>query len=112
METPYCSTPTGVALGGGAPPAGDRLEPPRPNPFNPSTTIRFSLTRGGRVRVTVYNVAGARIRSLVDAPLEAGPHVVRWDGKDDRGRDAGSAAYFIRMDAPGGSETRKAILLR
>lgn len=112
METPYCTTPTGVALGGGAPPARDRLDAPRPNPFNPATEIRFALSRAGRVRVAVYNVAGARVRTLVDGPLEAGEHAVRWDGTDDRGRNSGSAAYFIRMDAPGGHETRKAVLLR
>jgi len=112
METPYCTTPTGVDLTEGAPTAPDRIDSPAPNPFNPETTIRFRVGRAGRVRVTVYNVAGARVRALVDRALPPGEHVVRWDGKDDRGRDVGSAAYFIRMDTVEGSQSRKAVLLR
>ncbi|HYJ32193.1 MAG TPA: hypothetical protein VE326_03145 [Candidatus Binatia bacterium] len=112
METPYCTTPTSVELSEGAPAAPDRIEAPAPNPFNPSTLIRFTVGRPGRVRVAVYNVAGARVRVLVDAPLPPGEHAVRWDGKDDRGRDVGSAAYFIHMDTAEGSRSRKAVLLR
>jgi hypothetical protein len=112
METPYCTTPTSVELSEGVPAAPDRIDAPAPNPFNPSTVIRFTVGRPGRVRVTVYNVAGARVRVLVDAPLPSGEHSVRWDGKDDRGRDVGSAAYFIHMDTAEGSRSRKAVLLR
>jgi flagellar hook capping protein FlgD len=112
MKTPYCTTPTGIEAAIGAPPAVDRLETPAPNPFNPSTTIRFAVARAGPVRVTVYNVAGARVRTLLDRTIEPGEHTVRWDGKDDHGRDVGSAAYFIRMDSATGSTTRKAVLLR
>ena len=57
-------------------------------------------------------MAGARVRSLVDKDLVAGAHVGSWDGKDDRGHDVGSAAYFIRMDAEGVSDSRKVVLLR
>src|SRR5687767_1192627 len=112
MEVPFCTTPTAVEAASGPPPSRSRIEPPAPNPFNPSTTIRFAVGSPGRVRVTVYNVAGARVRSLVDKDLAAGAHAVRWDGKDDRGHDVGSAAYFIRMDAGGTSESRKVVLLR
>ncbi|MGE5180344.1 MAG: FlgD immunoglobulin-like domain containing protein [Bacteroidota bacterium] len=112
MRTPYCTTPTGIEAAIGAPPAHDRLDTPAPNPFNPSTTIRFAVARAGPVRVIVYNVAGARVRTLLDRAIEAGEHTVRWDGKDDHGRDVGSAAYFIRMSSASGSTTRKAVLLR
>lgn len=112
METPTCTTPTSVELTEGVPSAPDRIDPPAPNPFNPETTIRFTVGRPGHVRVAVYNVAGARVRVLVDRRLQSGAHVVRWDGKDDRGRDVGSAAYFIHMDTAEGSRSRKAVLLR
>jgi len=111
LETPYCTTPTGVDPVAAAPPA-DRIEAPRPNPFNPSTSIQFTVGHSGPVRVAVYNVAGARIRLLVNRSLESGEHVVRWDGKDDHGRDVASAAYFIHMDTIEGTQSRKAVLLR
>jgi flagellar hook assembly protein FlgD len=101
-----------VELSEGSPAAPDRIGPPAPNPFNPETTIRFTVGRPGHVRVAVYNVAGARVRVLVDRILPSGEHLVRWDGKDDRGRDVGSAAYFIHMDTAEGSRSRKAVLLR
>jgi flagellar hook assembly protein FlgD len=48
----------------------------------------------------------------VDAPLVAGPHEVRWDGKDDGGRDAGSGTYFVRLEGGGDPVSRKVVLLR
>ncbi len=112
METPYCTTPTGIETASSPPAPVNRIDPPAPNPFNPSTAIRFAVARAGHVRLTVYNVAGARIRVLVDGVLPAGEHLARWDGKDDRGHDVGSAAYFIRMEGEGASASRKAVLLR
>lgn len=111
MEIPYCTTPTGIEASSSPRPLSG-IDPPTPNPFNPSTAIRFHTTRAGHVRLTVYNVAGARVRTLVDRPLPAGEHLSRWDGKDDRGHDVGSAAYFIRMEADGAAISRKAVLLR
>lgn len=112
METPYCTTPTGIETASSPPAPVNRIDPPAPNPFNPSTAIRFAVARAGHVRLTVYNVAGARVRVLVDGVLPAGEHLARWDGKDDRGHDVGSAAYFIRMEGEGASASRKAVLLR
>jgi hypothetical protein len=112
METPYCTTPTGVETASSPPVPKNRIEPPAPNPFNPSTAIRFAVASAGHLRLSVYNVAGARVRVLFDGNLPAGEHVVRWDGKDDQGRDVGSAAYFIRLDGQGAPVSRKAMLLR
>ncbi|HEV8128669.1 MAG TPA: FlgD immunoglobulin-like domain containing protein, partial [Candidatus Eisenbacteria bacterium] len=112
MEVPYCVTPTEVATTEVAPPRGGRIESAIPNPFNPSTLLRFSVARTGPVRLLVYSVAGARVRTLVDAPLTAGPHEVRWDGKDDGGRDAGSGTYFVRLEGGGDPVSRKVVLLR
>ncbi len=112
MEVPYCVTPTEVATTASTPPRRGRIEPAVPNPFNPSTLLRFSVARAGPVRLSVYSVAGARVRTLVDGPLSAGPHEVRWDGKDDGGRDAGSGAYFVRLEGGGDPVSRKVVLLR
>lgn len=84
-----------------------------PNPFNPSTTIRFSVGQGaGRVRLCVYDVAGRLVRTLVDAPLDVGPHEVVWNGRDSRGREVASGAYVCRMESKGASQTTKMVLLR
>ncbi len=113
FKTPYCYVPTGVEeTAGAAPAARPMLYPAAPNPFNPETAIRFSLPRRASVRVLVFNVAGARVRSLAEGVMEAGPHSLRWDGRDDRGRDLPSGAYFYRLEAEGVADARKLILLR
>lgn len=71
-----------------------------PNPFNPSTEIRFSLGQELPVTVEIYDVAGRLVRRLVQAEVRAqGPHAVTWDGCDDSGRDAASGAYLARIRA-------------
>jgi hypothetical protein len=84
-----------------------------PNPFNPTTTIRFGVAQQGRVTLRIYDVRGALVRTLVDDVREAGvEHRVRWDGRDDRGRSVASGVYFLRLEAQGFFETRKMVLLR
>jgi hypothetical protein len=81
-----------------------------PNPFNPSTTIEFELTRTGAARLDVFDVRGRRVRNLVQGALGAGTHSVVWDGRDARGDRAGSGIYFYRLDAEGASVVRKMVL--
>lgn len=83
-----------------------------PNPFNPSTTVSFDLARPGRVRLEVYNVTGARVRTLVDQVEAAGRHEIRWDGRDNTGSSVGSGVYFVVMEAEGVSESRKISLIK
>jgi hypothetical protein len=113
FETPYCFVPTAVSEG--APPASSArpvLHAAAPNPFNPATTIRFTLPRAAHARVMVFDVSGALVRTLTDGPYPAGTHVLRWDGRDDRGRELASGAYFYRLEADGARAARKLILLR
>jgi hypothetical protein len=112
MEVSYCATPTSVESPGGSSPPVARLLAPAPNPFNPSTALRFSLTRAAQVRLVVYSASGARVRVLADRPFGPGEHRLEWNGRDDRGHEVGSAAYLIRFEAEGRSETRKVVLLR
>lgn len=113
FETPYCFVPTGVEVArAGAPAARPVLHGASPNPFNPSTEIRFTLARPARARLFVFDVGGALVRSLADGPFGAGSHAVLWDGRDERGRDLASGAYFCRLEADGAREARKLILLR
>jgi len=74
-----------------------------PNPFNPSTDIRFSLPRDTRVSLRIYDVSGRLVRTLLDGERAAGPHSERWDGRNDRGQGTASGVYYIRLMA--GTET-------
>lgn len=68
-----------------------------PNPFNPSTTISFSLTETGRASLAVYNVTGQKVRELVSGTLPAGWHSVVWDGRDQNGKPVSSGIYISRL---------------
>jgi hypothetical protein len=92
----------------------NRLENAYPNPFNPTTTIRYSIAAAGRVSLRIYNAAGQLVRTLVDEaqlPRAEGFSVV-WDGADNRGRSVSSGVYFLKLTAGDFSQTRKAVLLR
>lgn len=103
-----------------ATPVGDDLAPARftmlqnrPNPFNPSTTIEFTVPENaGAVTLAVYDVSGRLVRTLVSGALPAGANRQVWDGRDAAGRTVGSGAYFYRLTGPGFSEARKMILMK
>ncbi len=95
-----------------APPQILRLSPVTPNPFNPRTTVVFELPRPQRADLSVYDAAGRLVRRLAAGDLPAGSHTAAWDGRDDRGGDAPSGAYFLRLSGESGSVSRKAVLLR
>ncbi|UCE24586.1 MAG: T9SS type A sorting domain-containing protein [Candidatus Zixiibacteriota bacterium] len=83
-----------------------------PNPFNPRTTIEFSLPSASRVSVIVYNILGERIRTLVNEPLPAGVHRVTWDGTDSEAKMVSSGVYFYQLKAGTYTATRKMMLLK
>jgi len=83
-----------------------------PNPFNPSTTIRFSLLQREHVRLEIFDVAGRVVRCLVDGPMNAGWNEARWDGKDNAGKAMASGMYFYRLCVGKEREAKKMILLR
>ena len=95
-----------------APPAQFTLAQNYPNPFNPETVISYQLSVVEEVELSIYNVLGQRIITLVDGRQEAGEHRVRWDGRDQEGRMVSSGIYYYRLTAGGFSESRKMILLR
>lgn len=88
------------------------LEPNAPNPFNPSTTIRFHLPEAGRVELTVLDLRGRRVRSLVEGELDAGLHTLEWAGRDDRGRAVASGVYFLRLVTRGEQRQQKMVLVK
>jgi hypothetical protein len=107
---PPTTTPTGAEEGEVF---ANRLGHARPNPFNPVTTIDYSLASAGHTTIRVFDAAGRVVRTLVDSQVEAGPHTVTWDGTTDTGRRAASGVYFIRMEGDGVvSVARKTVLLK
>ena len=83
-----------------------------PNPFNPSTEIRYQLPESGVVRLVVYDLLGRTVRVLMEGPAEAGHHVITWDGLDDLGRPAASGMYLLRLEAGNFAPVRKMMLMR
>lgn len=84
-----------------------------PNPFNPATSIVFSIEKDGPVTVAVYDIAGRRIKTLIDGKMtEAGRHTISWDGLDNNGRRVSSGVYFCRFLSGETASSTKMILLR
>jgi len=89
-----------------------RLLAARPNPFNPATTIGYSLSNDTAAELAVFSLAGRRVRTLVDGFVPAGEHEVAWDGLDDRGTPVASGVYFYTLRVGDALETRRMVLLK
>lgn len=87
-----------------------------PNPFNPQTTISFSLKDRAEVKLSIYNIRGQKVRTLVNNTIEAGIHEITWNGKDDNNKNVSSGIYFSVFDVDdNGSDytsVKKVILLK
>jgi hypothetical protein len=83
-----------------------------PNPFNPQTTIRYDLPALARVRLSIVDVSGRRIRTLVDEQQAAGTREAMWNGRDDSGSAVASGVYFYVLDVDKQRLTRKLVLLK
>ncbi|MBZ0269921.1 T9SS type A sorting domain-containing protein, partial [bacterium] len=88
------------------------LSPAAPTPFRSDTSFRFSMPVRAPVSITVYDILGRKVRSLVNEPREAGSYTESWDGRADSGAPASSGIYFVKMTAGEFTATRKAVLLR
>jgi hypothetical protein len=83
-----------------------------PNPFNPRTTISYSLPQTGRVRLTIFDLSGSLVRVLVDEVRAVGSYQVQWNGTNDRGQQMASGVYVCRMEAGAFRETRRMTLVK
>ena len=101
-----------VSTATGALPAVVTLGAIHPNPFNPRTVIPYSLSRDGRVELAVYDLAGRRVRTLLDGTRAAGPGEAVWTGCDDAGRPVPSGTYLVRLRAGDAVAVRRAVLAR
>jgi len=93
-------------------PSANYLSQNYPNPFNPVTTISFGVKHASHVSLRIYDVMGRLVRVLVDERKPAGRYDVCWDGRDDNGKKAATAVYFMRLEVGGFCETKKLVLLR
>jgi len=83
-----------------------------PNPFNPSTTISFSITDNSMVSVEVYNIRGQRVKTLVTDSLPAGHHTLQWNGTDEYNKNISSGIYFYRILTDSHQTTGKMLLMK
>lgn len=83
-----------------------------PNPFNPTTIIKYDLPKPTHVKLTIYDVLGRRVRTLLDKEVEAGYQRAQWDGKNDRGVPVASGIYLYRLHTSFFTKVRKMTLLR
>ncbi len=83
-----------------------------PNPFNPATTIEYDLPEDGRVNLTIYNLLGQKVRTLVSAPQTAGRYRIMWDAKSEQGNAVASGIYLYRLQTGNFVRTKKLILLK
>jgi photosystem II stability/assembly factor-like uncharacterized protein len=106
--------PVGVEPGARPAPA-TRLElaAPAPNPFQGGASFALDLPGPDAVDVSIFDASGRRVRSLASGPLPAGRHALRWDGRDDRGRDPGAGVYYVRASAASyGARMKRLVKLR
>lgn len=88
------------------------LGPNYPNPFNPGTTIPFVLDESSEVSVTIYNMSGQAVRTLLSEVRPIGAHQVDWDGADDAGAQVASGVYLYRLHSGTGERVRRMVLIR
>jgi hypothetical protein len=103
---------SGVDDGGQELPSRYTLYQNVPNPFNPTTTIRYNIAADVHVRLVIFDVAGRVVRRLVDENQQADSYAVTWDGVNDTGQAVATGIYFYRIEAGGFLQTKKMLLLK
>jgi len=83
-----------------------------PNPFNPTTMIKYNIRNAGQTKLTVYDVLGREVRTLVDGAQSSGWHIITWDGTNDNRQGVSTGTYFYRIENNGQIETKKMIMLK
>ena len=104
--------PVGVEEGSPSIPLATALFPIHPNPFRSGTNIEYALAGRGKVRLSVYNVAGQMVRELVNESKAPGRYSVSWNGRNKSERLVPAGVYFIRFKTSAFRATEKAVLLR
>lgn len=93
-------------------PAATLLSPAAPNPFNPQTTLSFSLVQDGQVDLAVFTLRGELVKALVSRPMSAGTHEIMWDGRNDNGLTMASGVYVARLVSGSVTSAQRLTLVR
>ena len=83
-----------------------------PNPFNPTTTIAYDIPEASHVRISIYNLLGQEVRTLVNSHHEAAYHKVQWNGLTNAGAPVASGMYIYRIEAGEFSAIRKLVIMK
>jgi hypothetical protein len=93
-------------------PAGFNLKQNYPNPFNPTTRINYTIGMESFVNLTVFDVSGNFVKTLVNSHKPTGIHSLQWDGTNELDKKMPSGSYFIKIKTGGFTQSRKMILLK
>ncbi|MFL2997911.1 MAG: T9SS type A sorting domain-containing protein [Candidatus Neomarinimicrobiota bacterium] len=93
-------------------PIGFAIYPNFPNPFNPITQIRYDLPKDNLVNITLYDIQGRKIRTLINIYQVAGYHSIHWDSKNDLGGGVAAGMYIYSIQADKFRATKKMVLLK
>ncbi len=83
-----------------------------PNPFNPETTISFDMPKAGNVELSIYNIKGQLVNTLVKGNVQAGEHSYVWKGQDNNGNNVSSGLYFYKLNSPDNTQMKKMVLMK
>jgi len=103
---------TGVVVTGRLLPEIYALHQNHPNPFSAVTSINYQIPEDAQITLKIYDVAGKLLRTLVNEVKEPGYYTVRWDGKDELGKNVGNGIYFYKLETIGSAFTMKMTLVR
>jgi len=106
----FVDDPTGVENEAASIPLEFKILGNYPNPFNPSTNIKFSLPENMNVNVSVYDILGGKVSEVIDSEMNKGVQEVEWNGKNAGGMNVGSGVYFYRIKAGEKQLTGKMLL--
>ncbi len=109
---PFDTTDTNEVAGNLISPSKYSIENNFPNPFNPTTTIRYHIAEAGNVKIDVFNISGQLISTLVNSYHNPGDYFIMWDGRNSNGNVVASGTYFYRLTAGGFSQTKKMVFLK
>jgi len=83
-----------------------------PNPFNPTTALSFTIADPSRVRLSIYEMSGSLVNTLVNEKLDAGRHQIHWNGRDNHGARVASGVYLYRIETGTGQETKRMVMVK
>ncbi|MCX6828933.1 MAG: T9SS type A sorting domain-containing protein [candidate division Zixibacteria bacterium] len=93
-------------------PEGFELAQNYPNPFNPSTTIAFEIPRAAFMNLSVFNILGEKVATLLDSRVTAGHHAISWDGTTDNGHSVSSGVYFYQLKSGSTVFSKKMLMMK